>query len=103
MILWNYPSKCPECGCNIVHPTWSSFRPTKPGHIAFQCAEEKCQHRWEVSALFTGPRGSGMPQSFIAHLRLKNPDGSEREFRCETRLVFGRDEDAAARVVVDRR
>jgi hypothetical protein len=41
-----------------------------------------------------------MPQSFIAHLRLKNPDGSEREFRCETRLVFGRDEDAAARVVL---
>lgn len=131
MILWNYPSQCPKCECTIVHPTWSSFRPTKPEHIAFQCAEQNCQHRWEVDALFTGPRGSGMPQSFIAHIRIKNLNthctdekcttntgvlidplcnkctklfksgkAPTRLYRCETRLVFGRDEDSVARVVL---
>ena len=100
MILWNYPSQCPKCECKVVRPTWSQFRPTKPGYIAFKCAEENCQHRWEISALLTGPRGSGMPQTFISHVRLKNPDGSVRENRCEVRLVFSRDQDAAARVVL---
>jgi hypothetical protein len=41
-----------------------------------------------------------MPQTFISHVRLKNPEGSTRENRCEIRLVFGKDEDSVARVVL---
>lgn len=100
MILWNYPNECPECRCSIVRPTWSSFRPTRPGFIAFQCAEENCQHRWEIEALFTAREGLSMPQAFIIHQRLKNPEGTKRPHRCEVRLVFGRDGDSAAQVAL---
>lgn len=100
MILWNYPTECPKCTCKVVRPAWSPFRPTKPGFLAFECADEGCKHRWDIEALFTAREGMKMPQAFITHTRLKNPEGSTRQNRCEIQIVFGRDKDAAARVAL---
>ena len=128
MILWNYPTECPKCSCKIVRPTWSFLRPTRPGFLAFECADESCQERWEIEALFTARAGLQMPQAFIAHIRLKNVnvecadekcrsntnvlidpfcpkcakarESVSRKNRCELQLVFARDIPAAARVAL---
>jgi hypothetical protein len=69
------------------------------GSLTFRC--DGCQHRWEVEKLETGPEGTTIAPAFMVHCRRKNPKGSRRPYRCETRLVFAKGKEEATKVVID--
>jgi len=108
MILWNWPSNCPQCGCNEVHPHRPQIEILKPDELKWVCADVHCGHMFVTEKLMTGKQI--FVGAYITHLRIKNPVPDKkgglaipppRPYRCEVRLIFAKSPDAAIKVAAE--